>query len=162
MKRLFLGSAMLAALLVGPALAADMPVKARPLPPPPCPAAQFAGGYIGINGGFVNWTANRTDLDGAVNSDFTLIQHKWGGTVGGQIGYNWTTCNTLWGIELDGNIVLRICDGERVALGDSAMIEASAVSNALAHSPVRIAATFASVHIDVLKIAVVIASSNAR
>jgi len=23
--------------------------------------------------------------------------------IGGQVGYNWTTCNTLWGVELDGD-----------------------------------------------------------
>jgi outer membrane immunogenic protein len=104
MKKLLLATTAIATLAAGaPAMAADMAVKAaRPLPPP-CAAAQFAGGYIGINGGGVNWTANRTDLDGAVNSDLTLVQKRWGGTVGGQIGYNWTTCNTVWGIELDGN-----------------------------------------------------------
>jgi outer membrane immunogenic protein len=66
-------------------------------------ADQFKGGYVGINGGGVNWIGNRSDLDGAVNSDLTLVQNSWAGTVGAQIGYNGGSCNTIWGIEVDGN-----------------------------------------------------------
>jgi outer membrane immunogenic protein len=28
--------------------------------------------------------------------------NHWGGTAGGGIGYDWTTCSTVWGIEIDG------------------------------------------------------------
>jgi outer membrane immunogenic protein len=104
MKKLFLATAAIAMLSAGvPAVAADMAVKAvRPLPPP-CAAAKFSGGYIGINGGAVNWQANRTDQDEVLVDSATYVQKKWGGVIGGQIGYNWTTCNTLWGLELDGD-----------------------------------------------------------
>jgi outer membrane immunogenic protein len=104
MKKLLLATTAIVMLSAGaPAIAADMAVKAvRPLPPP-CAAARFSGGYIGVNAGFVNWTANRTDQDEVLVDTATYVQKKWGGLIGGQIGYNFTTCNTLWGIELDGD-----------------------------------------------------------
>ena len=48
--------------VTGSASAADMPVKYAP-PVKVCAADWFRGGYIGVNGGGVNWTANRTDQD---------------------------------------------------------------------------------------------------
>jgi outer membrane immunogenic protein len=33
------------------------------------------------------------------------VQKSWAGTVGAQAGYNWGTCNTIFGIEVDGNWV---------------------------------------------------------
>jgi outer membrane immunogenic protein len=55
MKKLLLGSAGLVALIAGPAIAADMPVKA----PPPAPVAYYdwSGAYIGFNAGGV-WHKN--------------------------------------------------------------------------------------------------------
>jgi len=49
--------------------------------------------------------AHRLDADGFLtdNSGWTLS--KWGGLAGGQAGYNWTTCSTVWGIEVDGSWV---------------------------------------------------------
>jgi outer membrane immunogenic protein len=105
MKKLFLATAAVFAFSAGSAGAADLarPVyKAAPAAPP-CAAAKFSGGYIGINGGGVNWQANRTDQDEVLVDSATYVQKKWGGVIGGQIGYNWTTCNTLWGVELDGD-----------------------------------------------------------
>ena len=52
MKKLFLATTAVVALAAGSAGAADMAVKARPLPPPPPPCAQFGGGYIGANVGY--------------------------------------------------------------------------------------------------------------
>jgi outer membrane immunogenic protein len=70
-----------------------------------CAAAKFQGGYIGIHGGGVYHSAYRQDqgvsvLDGA---DEGNILNTFGGAVGGHIGYSWTSCNTLWGIEFDGS-----------------------------------------------------------
>jgi outer membrane immunogenic protein len=107
MKNMLLATtaACVALTMGGAAGAADIPVKApRPLPPP-CAAAQFQGGYIGVSGGGVNWTANRTDQDEVLVDVNTIVQKRWGGIAGGQIGYNWTTCNTVWGIEVDGSWV---------------------------------------------------------
>src|SRR5262245_1982184 len=78
-----------------------MPVKAAPVKV--CAADWWRGGYIGIHGGGANYTANTTDRDEYLVDASTYVVKKWGGVVGGQIGYNWTTCNTLWGIEIDGS-----------------------------------------------------------
>ena len=87
------------------ASAADIPTKA-PAPMvarPNCAAQAWQGGYVGINGGGSFWTANRTDHDEVLVDSATYVQKKWGGTVGGQLGYNFARCNTLWGVEVDGN-----------------------------------------------------------
>jgi len=86
--------------------AASYPVKARPLGD--CAAPRFQGAYAGIHAGAVNYTANRSDLDGYLVAPIlpnapTYVSKDWGGLVGGQIGYNWTRCGALWGVELDGS-----------------------------------------------------------
>jgi outer membrane immunogenic protein len=92
-------------LAASPALAADMAVKARPMPCAcECYAKQFDGVYVGVSGGGAKHIANRTDQD-----DFlffgtgTRVLEKWGGIVGGTLGYNWAKCNTIWGFEVDGS-----------------------------------------------------------
>jgi outer membrane immunogenic protein len=101
MKKLLLLSVAVAALGAGAAAGADLPVKAPWRPT--CPAPWFAGAYAGVNGGAVLWTANRTDQDGVIIDTTTVGQKTVGGIVGGQVGYNWTRCNTLFGIEVDGD-----------------------------------------------------------
>src|SRR3954451_9658024 len=103
LKRSFVAGAVLTCVLTGSAMAADIPTKA-PAARPPCAAAWWQGGYIGVNGGGVNYTANRTDQDEALFDVATYVQKKWGGLVGGQVGYNWTNCNTFWGMEIDGSL----------------------------------------------------------
>src|SRR5712691_440317 len=105
MKKFFLATTAIVALGAGSAVAADLAVKAPPRAPCncTCDAAKFAGGYVGINGGSVVWTANRTDQDQVLIDSASYVQKKWGGVIGGQIGYNWTTCHTLWGFEVDGD-----------------------------------------------------------
>jgi len=49
---------MLAALVAGPAMAADMPVKARPLPPPP-PVYNWTGCYVGVGVGYGMFNQDR-------------------------------------------------------------------------------------------------------
>lgn len=72
-----------------------------------CPAARFQGGYVGVHGGSTSYTANRADLDGYLlfpaPVTVTAVAKSWGGVVGGQAGYNWSRCNALFGIELDGS-----------------------------------------------------------
>jgi outer membrane immunogenic protein len=80
-----------------------MAVKAAPMAVQRCAADQFKGGYIGINGGAVNWTANRTDQDEVLVDTATYVQKNWAGMVGGQFGWNGGTCNTIYGIEIDGD-----------------------------------------------------------
>jgi outer membrane immunogenic protein len=101
MNKLFVAAIAIAALAGNAAIAADvsLPYKAAP----GCTGNWNQGAYIGINGGGVNWTANRTDLDAALGEVATYVQKGWGGVIGGQAGYNWTTCHTFWGIEIDGD-----------------------------------------------------------
>src|SRR5207342_2227164 len=58
MKKFLLGSVGLAAMLAGPAMAADMPIKAPP--PPPVVYYDWTGAYIGFNAGGVWNEVNRT------------------------------------------------------------------------------------------------------
>ncbi len=57
MKQILLGSMAFAAMLAGPAMAADMPVKA---PPPPPVFYDWSGAYIGFNIGVMSYDVDRT------------------------------------------------------------------------------------------------------
>jgi outer membrane immunogenic protein len=86
--------------------AADLPVKVAAAPCNcTCDAAQFGGWYVGISGGAAKHVANRTDQDAFLNTEASYITEKWGGIVGGTIGWNIARCRTLWGIEIDGSWV---------------------------------------------------------
>jgi outer membrane immunogenic protein len=104
MTRIFLPTLAAIGLLSSSALAADMPVAYKAAPPVQrCAADQFRGGYIGVNGGAVNWTANRTDQDEVLVDTASYVQKTWAGMVGAQAGYNWGSCNTIYGFEVDGD-----------------------------------------------------------
>jgi outer membrane immunogenic protein len=89
------------------AMAADMPVKARPAPPP---IASWTGFYAGLNAGY-GWAdassinnpldpSSRTFL--APASDFNASFQQSGWLAGGQIGANWQfTDRGVLGIEAD-------------------------------------------------------------
>jgi len=79
MKKLALGIIGLTALVAGPAMAADMPVKA---PPPPPPVFSWTGCYIGVHAGG-GWQA----------SSYTsqLVSSGVGALGGAQAG-----CNSQW------------------------------------------------------------------
>ena len=102
MKKYLLGTVALVALAVAtPAAAADLgaryPVKA---PPMVAPVWSWTGFYVGINGGY-GWGRSRWELlpvglsEGSHDID--------GGTVGGQIGYNWQIGPWVLGLEAQGN-----------------------------------------------------------
>jgi outer membrane immunogenic protein len=80
LKRHFLAS-MAVALTVGPAFAADMPVRYRAPPPPPPPSYSWTGCYIGANAG---WAQAETSVSFNGSEDFS--RSKTGGAFGGQIG----------------------------------------------------------------------------
>lgn len=104
MKKFFIAAAAFTAVFSAPAMAADVAVNAAPAAMrPTCAAEQFGGLYAGINGGSSYHEAWREDIA------FTLIAgnpssnvRSFGGAVGGQAGYNFANCNTLWGVEVDG------------------------------------------------------------
>jgi outer membrane immunogenic protein len=96
----------------GIAVAADLPAKsAAPVVVRPA-CAQFGGVYAGINGGWANLHSDWVDGDNWIDNfgnDFNsshISNNKGGGTVGGQVGYNWqvSPC-VVFGVELDANWV---------------------------------------------------------
>ncbi len=102
MKKYLLGTVALVALAVAtPAVSADLgaryPVKA---PPMVSPVFDWTGFYVGINGGY-GWGRSRWDLlPGGVSEGSHNVD---GGTVGGQIGYNWQIGGWVLGLEAQGN-----------------------------------------------------------
>ena len=126
MKRVLFGTFALAAFLAGPAMAADLPVKAPAYARPPPPAISWTGWYVGLNAGG-GWGTN-SGIDNAVASWYCVISggctglvgsdpgyglgtaravplsfdSKLNGFLGGaQIGYNYQTGHTILGIEAD-------------------------------------------------------------
>jgi outer membrane immunogenic protein len=95
--RMFLLTGVSSVALATAASAADMgpPVKA----PVPTPIAVYnwAGFYIGVNGGIArqNYSIAANDEGSTVSGSGT------GGIVGGQIGYNWQQRYWVYGVEVD-------------------------------------------------------------
>jgi outer membrane immunogenic protein len=101
-------------LLAGPALAADLAVKAPVYKAPPLVAPAWAGWYIGGNAGWVGSANNgigNTGTDtgfGGLGNELnvgalpTATNLGIGGFLGGaQIGYNWQAGNWVYGVEAD-------------------------------------------------------------
>jgi outer membrane immunogenic protein len=116
MKQQWLAGAALAALSIGSAVAADMPVKAIP---PGCPGCNWNGYYVGVNlgGGFAQGRGNdgisltpagtfAAVAPGVANpiSNTSYSESPAGFLGGGQIGYNWQMPGSQWifGVEVDG------------------------------------------------------------
>jgi len=92
-KTILLGVAI--ALVAGTAFAADMPVKAPPMAPPP---PTWTGTYIGINGGYGWATSNHTNVTtGLTSGDFDTN----GGVAGVTYGGNWQAGHVVLGFETD-------------------------------------------------------------
>lgn len=105
MKRVVTATIGLLAFAAAPALAADLPVKARPMPP--APVWNWSGFYIGVNGGY-SWGRSSRDLNFfnpltgvALATGTGGGRDLDGGLFGGQIGYNWQVTNWVFGIEAD-------------------------------------------------------------
>ena len=100
MKRFLLtvGAGLLAAAMVSPSFAADLP---RPAYKAPIYVAPFSwsGFYVGINGGY-GWGKSSWQNTGANTGDFTIK----GPLVGGTLGYNLQTGSFVWGLEADADI----------------------------------------------------------
>jgi opacity protein-like surface antigen len=78
----------------GSATAADLPVKAPPPAAMPVYLSDWAGFYIGINGGG-GWAENSFDFNPVFNAKPS------GGVFGGHAGYNWQYGSVVAGMEAD-------------------------------------------------------------
>jgi outer membrane immunogenic protein len=86
--------------LATPALAADLPVKARPIAPA---VYDWTGFYIGGFGGYAFGNQNLNNgLGPAGFANFTTNWETHGAFGGGEVGYNWQSGNLVFGIEADG------------------------------------------------------------
>jgi outer membrane immunogenic protein len=94
--KLWYGIGLLASIAAGAgsAAAADLAVKAPPPGLAPAYLSDWAGFYIGINGGG-GWADIKFDDDPAFNSKPS------GGLFGGHAGYNWQYGSVVAGLEVD-------------------------------------------------------------
>jgi outer membrane immunogenic protein len=114
MKKYLLASVALTTVLGGPAMAADLALKAPP--PPPCTACNWSGFYLGVNAGgsFGHDPSNDAialfppgTLGGAIPGVTTPIsntsysQSPTGALGGFQAGVNWQTGHAVLGAEVD-------------------------------------------------------------
>jgi outer membrane immunogenic protein len=105
MKRSFVLGAVLTSVLAGSAMAADMRTKAPPVARAAC--AHFGGFYVGGQVGVGSYSHRFDDLDvfGAQRIDSDLpnsVSHTdRGWLAGAQVGYNWQSNCTVFGIESD-------------------------------------------------------------
>jgi outer membrane immunogenic protein len=83
--------------LVSPVIAADMPLKARPVV---VAAPSWAGAYIGASVGAV-WHEVDYDFYSFPVPGITAHGTKAGIIGGGHIGYNWQSNNLVYGVEAD-------------------------------------------------------------
>ena len=99
MKKIVVAAIGFVALGAAPALAADLPVKAK-APPPVVPVWNWTGFYIGFNGGGAQAHDSWTRVNGLGEGSHDAA----GGIVGGQIGYRWQWANNwVFGLEAQGD-----------------------------------------------------------
>jgi opacity protein-like surface antigen len=97
------GAGVLASIVagVGAASAADLPVKAPVYKaPPPVILSDWAGFYLGINGGY-GWGNTTFDSNPFDNPIGFLNTNPKGGLFGGHAGYNWQYGKVVAGVEVD-------------------------------------------------------------
>ncbi len=102
MKKLMSASVALAAMIAGPAVAADMPAPVYKAPPM-APLYNWSGFYLGIEGGGAWGQSQFVSADPTANLGlpFQSPFGVSGGLLGGTIGYNWQTRNWVVGAEGD-------------------------------------------------------------
>jgi outer membrane immunogenic protein len=112
MKKFLLGSVGLAAMIAGPAVAADMPLKA----PPPVAIFSWTGCYVGAHvggkSGRVDTHYGANTLGLAAGTQISDQINMSGALGGGQIGCNYQVGYWVFGIEGDGSVVQ--ADGQRI------------------------------------------------
>src|SRR6202047_1758675 len=99
-KNIILGAVTALVLGTTAAAAADLPVKAAPVP---VAIYDWTGFYIGVSGG--GSFGQSTHIDQATGLGDTLGYNLKGGLVGGTIGYNWQVSRFVFGFEGDASWV---------------------------------------------------------
>jgi len=94
MNRVVAGIVSCVMLIGAPAFAADLALKA----PPPAPVSNWAGFYLGIEGGGGFGTSSFLNLTTNIASGNMNIG---GGIFGGTYGYNWQAGRLVYGLEGD-------------------------------------------------------------
>ena len=120
MKKFLLATVALVALvgIAAPASAADMAVKAAPVPYV-APMYNWSGFYIGANGG---WGQSHSCVDFLNAVGVAVAQgcrDRSGGLVGGQLGYRWQANQWVFGLEAQGDWA--DLSNQRVSLIDPAL-----------------------------------------
>jgi outer membrane immunogenic protein len=100
MKKIYAAVVAVSTLAIGgPAIAADMALKA---PPPPPAAYSWTGWYVGLNAGGSFGRAADSSTFFAPPIPFSSTSSNLDGFVGGgQIGYNWQSGTAVFGLEAD-------------------------------------------------------------
>jgi outer membrane immunogenic protein len=103
MKKILLGSVALI-VMSAPVLAADMPVKVKPLPP----AWSWTGCYVGLNVGYGAARFSKSDIRRHITATGVFVDNHPDfdfdddGALGGvQGGCNWQNGQWVWGFETD-------------------------------------------------------------
>jgi outer membrane immunogenic protein len=106
MKSVAVGAVLLASLMAAPAMAADLPVKARPYQPIFAPTT-WTGFYVGGQVGYANADWNNSPLVAGIGPFVAGVPVGGGSgdgiTGGGHIGYNYQMASWVFGIEADFN-----------------------------------------------------------
>src|SRR5215831_5197782 len=98
MKRVVLAVATALTLAAAGAQAADLPVKAPPLPPPP--VFSWTGLYVGIEGGGGWGSVSYVDNSGiGIPPGHAISQSPSGGIFGGVLGLRYQTGQFVFGLE---------------------------------------------------------------
>jgi outer membrane immunogenic protein len=125
MKIFVLGGVALAAMMAGPATAADMPLKA----PPPVAAYSWSGCYVGVEGGGSWGRSRHTSVAGSVFEPPPISPgpapgvniagpfNLSGALVGGEAGCNYQSGGWVIGFELDGSVTTKDGQGTEAAIG---------------------------------------------
>jgi outer membrane immunogenic protein len=126
-KNIILGA--VAALVLGPTAvsAADLPVKAAPVP---IAIYDWTGFYIGVSGG--GSIGNSDHIDAATGLSDAAGYNIRGGMVGGTLGYNWQMSNFVFGFEADASWVSEY--GSNSDIGPAAVTFVNGAGNPLFQS----------------------------
>jgi outer membrane immunogenic protein len=126
MKKFLLGSVGLAAMIAGPAVAADMPLKA----PPPVAIFSWTGCYVGA---YVGAGAGRTSTVDAIDAAVPAFQGlTWNNRInisgaigGGEAGCNYQVGTWVFGVEIDGGAAAKSGQQNLIAPFNTAFIHQS-------------------------------------